>query len=75
MVRRRKGIKMLLNLANMAYCAMKLLPYKDEKFSGYRTKSVQELRFALSEQLRKQIFYATFVKNIQNNPLQNCKIT
>ncbi len=71
MVRRREGIEMLVNLVNMAYCAMKLLPYKDEKFSGYRTKSVQEFRFALSEQIRKQIFYATFIKNIENNIKSN----
>lgn len=71
MVRRREGIEMLVNLVNMAYCAMKLLPYKDEKFSGYRTKSVQEFRFALSEQIRKQIFYATFIKNIENTIKSN----
>lgn len=43
----------------------------DEMFSGYRTKSVQEFRFALSEQIRKQTFYATFVKNIENSIKSN----
>ena len=71
MVRRRKGIEMMVNLVNMAYCAMKLLPYKDENFSVYRTKSVQEFRFALSEQIREQIFYATFIKNIENSIKSN----
>ena len=28
---------------------MKLLPYVDDKFAGYRNKSVQDFRFALSE--------------------------
>ena len=27
MVRSRKGIEMLVNLINISYCAMKLLPY------------------------------------------------
>ena len=27
------------------YCAMKILPYQDEQFPEYRTKSVQEFRF------------------------------
>lgn len=49
---------MLVNLINISYCAMKLLPYKEESFSNYRNESVQELRFALSEQIRKQVFYA-----------------
>lgn len=71
MVRSRKGIEMLVNLINISYCAMKLLPYSDELFYGYQSVSVQEFRFALSEQIRKQIFYATFVKNIENSIKSN----
>ena len=33
MVRSRKGIEMMVNLINISYCAMKLLPYKEETFS------------------------------------------
>lgn len=65
MVRSRKGIEMLINLINIAYCGMKLLPYQDEAFTKYRTESVQEFRFAISEQIRRQIFYASFVQNIE----------
>jgi hypothetical protein len=65
MVRSRKGIEMLVNLINVAYCAMKILPYQDEAFSKYRAESVQEFRFALSGQIREQVFYATFVENIE----------
>ena len=36
-------------------------------FAEYRTKSIQEFRFAFSEQIRKQVFYTTFVDNIENN--------
>ena len=67
MVRSRKGIEMLVNLINITYCAMKLLPYQDEAFSKYQTESVQEFRFALSGQIRQQVFYAIFVKNIENS--------
>ena len=56
---------MLINLINISYCAMKLLPYQDKTFSEYRTKSVQEFRFELSQGIRSQIFFATFVKNIE----------
>jgi len=45
MVRSRKGIEMLANLFNISYLSMKLLPYKDEMFSKYRTESVQEFCF------------------------------
>ena len=48
MVRSCKGIEMLVNLINISYCAMKILPYQNEHFSEYRTKSVQEFRFELS---------------------------
>ena len=36
---------------------MKLLPYVDDKFAGYRNKSVQDFRFALSEGIRSQVFF------------------
>ena len=67
MVRSFRGIEMLVNLINISYCAMKLLPYQDESFSEYRSRSVQEFRFALSEGIREQIFYAHFVKSVENN--------
>ena len=47
---------MLVNLINISYCAMKLLPYQDKIYSEYRTKSVQEFRFELSQGIRSQIF-------------------
>ena len=56
---------MMINLINVAYCAMKLLPYQDESFSDFRDKNVQDFRFALSECIRQQVFFATFVKNIE----------
>ena len=67
MVRSRKEIEMLVNLINISYCAMKILPYQDKYFSKYRTKSVQEFRFELSQEIRKQIFFTTFVKNIETH--------
>ena len=65
MVRSCKGIEMMINLINVAYCAMKLLPYQDESFSDFRDKSVQDFRFAFSEGIRQQVFFATFVQNIE----------
>ncbi|SEU12846.1 hypothetical protein SAMN05216521_10651 [Enterocloster clostridioformis] len=67
MLRSRKGIEMLVNLINISYCVMKILPYQEESFSKYRTESVQEFRFALSEQIRQQVFYAIFVRNIETS--------
>ena len=66
MVRSRKGIEMLVNLINIAYCAMKLLPYQDEEFTKYRNESVQDFRFALSEKIRQEVFFATFVKKSES---------
>lgn len=67
MVRSRKGIEMLVNLINISYCAMKLLPYKDQTFYKYQPVSVQEFRFALSEGIRQQVFYAIFVKKLETS--------
>ena len=74
MVRSRRGIEMLVNLINIAYCAMKLLPYQDDSFAEYRAESVQEFRFALSGQIRQQVFYAIFVENIETQIKSNAII-
>ena len=58
---------MLVNLINISYCAMKLLPYMEETMSQYKGSSVQEFRFALSEQIRRQIFYVNLVRNIETH--------
>lgn len=64
MLRSCEGIELFVNLINISYCAMKLLPYQDESFAKFRTESVQDFRFALSELIRQQIFLSTFLKNI-----------
>ena len=65
--RSRKGIEMLINLINISYWAMKLLPYMEETFSQYKNGSVQEFRFVLSEQIRRQIFYVNLAQNIETH--------
>ena len=40
-------------------------PDQDESFSDFRDKSVQDFRFALSEGIRQQVFFATLVQNIE----------
>lgn len=67
----RQGIEMMVNLINISYCAMKLLPYKEEAFSGYRAASVQEFRFALSERIRQEMFYVNLMKNIETHIKSN----
>ena len=74
MVRSRKGIETLVNLINIAYCAMKILPYQDEAFSKYRTESVQECRFVLSEKIRAEVFLTAFLRNIENNIKSNAVV-
>ncbi len=49
------------------YCSMKLLPYLEEPFTQYRNVSVQEFRFALSGQIRQQVFYVNLVQNIETH--------
>ena len=66
MVRSRSGIERMVNLINIAYCAMKILPYQDKRFSKYKGCGVQEFRFALSEEIRQQIFFSGFVKTVEN---------
>ncbi len=71
MVRSRKGIEMLVNLINISYCSMKLLPYLEESFSKYRNVSVQEFRLILSGRIRQQVFYVDLVQNIETHIKSN----
>lgn len=48
MVHSVKGIEMMVNLINVAYCSMILLPCTNIEFGKYQTQSVQEFRFAIS---------------------------
>ena len=66
MVRRLQGMEMLVNLINLAYSAVKLLPYVDANFSSYQTQSTQEFRFLLSEQIREQIIFTNFTQSLEN---------
>lgn len=67
MVRSRNGIELLVNLINITYCAMKILPYQDEAFAKYRTESVQKFRFSLSEKIKQEVFFSNFVQNIETS--------
>lgn len=66
MLRSKRGIETFINLINIAYCAMKILPYKDDKYSEYKDSSAQNFRFSLSEQIRQVVIFDTFVKTVEN---------
>lgn len=74
MVRSKSGIERMVNLINISYCAMKILPYLDNTFCEYRNKSVQEVRFCFSERIREQVFIATFVHSTENTIKSNAVI-
>jgi len=65
MIRNRIGIVHVMNLANTAHSAMKILPYKEETLAEFQEKSPQELRFHLSEQIRQQVFFANLARRAQ----------
>lgn len=73
MLRSSKGIELFVNLINIVYCSMKILPYTDSSFSEYKNMSVQETRSAISRRIREQVFISTFVDSletaIKSNPV------
>ena len=48
MVRGSNSIKLLINLINIAYSAMKILPYYDLKFSEFIDDTPQEIRMFIT---------------------------
>ena len=59
MVRSKTGVERMLNLVNAAHSAMKILPHHHACWKDFRYQSPQELRFVISEQIRKQVFFDT----------------
>ena len=57
---------MLVNLINIVYCAMKLLPNQDEAFSKYQNERTQEIRFSFSERILQEIFFAHLIQDIES---------
>lgn len=64
-VRSREGIERLVNLKNIAYSAMTLLPYSDRFFSCYQSASAQETRFGIGQQIQASIIFSSFVEKIE----------
>ena len=56
MVRGSNSIQLLINLINIAYSAMKILPYYNSKFSDFIDDTPQEIRMFISEKISNQIF-------------------
>ena len=66
-VRTKTAIAHLLHLTNSGHALMKILPYEAERLNTYRDKSPQELRHALSQQIHKEVFFATLVSKAQSS--------
>ena len=67
MVRGQSGIDDLLNLVNTAHSAMKILPYQTEVLKECCGRSTHEVRFAISEQIHRQVFFAGLGEKFQRH--------
>ena len=67
MARSKRAVELVVNLINIAYCSMKILPYKDSFFDYHKNESVQEFRFSLSKAIKEQIFIAGFISFVESS--------
>lgn len=65
MLRSKTGIELLVNLINISYCSMKIIPFQENEFNSYCFKSVQDFHFFLSEKIKRQIFLSDFSQNLE----------
>lgn len=74
MVRKQKGIEMLINLISLSYAGMKLLPLVDPEFEKYKKSSPQEIRFFISQEIQEEVFMASLLDypqvDINSAPIQ-----
>lgn len=58
MVRGKKSIESFINLVNISYAAMIILPYADTTFERFKEISPQDIRMFISEKIYEQLFLA-----------------
>ena len=59
------GIERMLNLVNIAHSAMKILPHHNACWKEFHDQSTQELRFFISEQISRQVFFDTLRAKVE----------
>ena len=55
----------MVNLVDLIYSNLKMMPYLDEHFAKYQNASPQELRSHISWQIQREIFLGTLVSKAQ----------
>ena len=66
MLRSQDGIERLLNLLDIGYALMKILPFLSSDFSALKYVSAQQSRFILGSRIRQQVFLTTFVSRAKS---------
>lgn len=66
MIRKSAGIETFVNLINLSYSTIKILPYIDPKYLKYKDLSVRDLKNLISEEIRKELFFGIFAKKGEN---------
>ena len=67
MLRSKIGIERLINLLTLIFSSMYILPYLDDDFSFLNQYSPQQVRFLLGNLIRRQVFFYTFVSQLETN--------
>ena len=65
MIRSSKNIELMLNLINISYSAMEIMPYQYPEFFEYWNQSVQDFWLALEKWIREDVFLWTFEKKLE----------
>ena len=66
MLRSAIGIETYANIINICYTCMLLLPWKNKKYSKLKSKSPQQIKYILGQQIQREIFFASFVSDPEN---------
>lgn len=66
MVRSIKGIENYVNIINICFSCMTLLPWKNKHFADLKGESPQHLKYILGQQVNYELFLASFVSYPEN---------
>jgi hypothetical protein len=66
MLRSITGIENYVNIINICYTCMSLLPWKNKEFAELKGESPQHIKYILGQQIHYELFLASFVSDPEN---------
>lgn len=59
------GVENCVNIMNICYTCVCLLPWRNKKLKELQGESAQHIKYILSQEINRELFFASFVMNAE----------